>query len=155
MQFSDNDSNAIFDWPVRVYYEDTDAVGVVFYANYLRFMERARTEWLRALGFEQDVLRERESILFAVRRVALDYLAPARFNELLTVRSMLAHQGGASLTFDQHILRVDDAVCCCQGQVKVVCLDAASMRPRRLPDFLVSAIPSGPARGEHAPMESC
>jgi acyl-CoA thioester hydrolase len=72
-----------FSIPVRVYYEDTDAGGVVYYANYLRFLERARTEWLRALGFEQDDLRVRLGILFAVRRVSADYLRPARFNDRL------------------------------------------------------------------------
>ncbi len=153
MPFSKQSSNVIFDWPVRVYYEDTDAAGVVFYANYLRFMERGRTEWLRALGFEQDVLRERDGIVFAVRTVALEYLAPARFNALLTVRSAVSHQGGASLTFEQRILRVGDDVCCCQGQVKVACLDAATMRPRRMPEFLASAILSGLAPRAHAPME--
>ena len=71
-------AGAIFTWPVRVYYEDTDAGGVVFYANYLRFMERARTEWLRSLGFEQNVLRERDGVLFAVRRAEVDYVRPAR-----------------------------------------------------------------------------
>ncbi|MEJ1469461.1 MAG: YbgC/FadM family acyl-CoA thioesterase, partial [Candidatus Sedimenticola sp. (ex Thyasira tokunagai)] len=74
-----------FIWPVRVYYEDTDSGGVVYYANYLKFMERARTEWLRQLGFEQDELLEKEGILFAVRRVAVDYLRPARFNDELLV----------------------------------------------------------------------
>ncbi|MBN8772080.1 MAG: YbgC/FadM family acyl-CoA thioesterase, partial [Thiobacillus sp.] len=72
-----------FVWPVRVYWEDTDAGGVVYYANYLKFMERARSEWLRAFGFEQDVLRDEPGIVFVVRRVEIDYLSPARFNEQL------------------------------------------------------------------------
>jgi conserved hypothetical protein TIGR00051 len=97
-----------FDWPVRVYYEDTDAARVVFYANYLRFMERGRTEWLRALGFEQDRLRVEQGVIFAVTAVELKYLTPARFNDLLTVRSSLSHKGGASLAFEQDILRVAD-----------------------------------------------
>lgn len=129
-----------FDWPVRVYYEDTDAAGIVFYANYLRFMERGRTEWLRALGFEQDQLRAEQGIVFAVTAVDLKYLTPARFNDLLTVRSSLSHKGGASLAFEQDILRVADQAVCCRGSVKVVCLDAATMRPRRLPDRLTAAI---------------
>ena len=70
-----------FVWPVRVYWEDTDAGGVVYYANYLKFMERARSEWLRVLGFEQDVLRDDAGVVFVVRRVEIDYLSPARFND--------------------------------------------------------------------------
>ena len=149
----DPSTTAVFDWPVRVYYEDTDAAGVVFYANYLRFMERARTEWLRVLGFEQDALREHHGILFAVRDLTLDYLSPARFNDLLTVTSALAHRGGASLEFAQSVLRTADRTCCCRGRVKVVCLDAATLRPRRMPEFLVSGILSGLARQAHAPTE--
>ena len=142
--FSD-DSRTTFDWPVRVYYEDTDAGGVVFYANYLRFMERGRTEWLRALGCEQDDLRQREGILFTVRRVEIDYLAPALFNDLLTVRSAIVHLGGASLDFAQTVLRESDGMVCCQGRVKVACVDAATFRPRRLPASLLSGIPSEPS----------
>lgn len=142
-----------FDWPVRVYYEDTDAGGVVYYANYLRFMERGRTEWLRALGFEQDALRERDGIIFAVRSVTLSYLAPARFNDLLTVRSTVSHLGGASLEFEQRVVRDADGTSCCQGVVKVVCLDAATMRPRRMPEHLVSGIVSGLTRLGDAPKE--
>jgi biopolymer transport protein TolR len=103
-----------FTWPVRIYYEDTDAGGVVFYANYLKFMERARTEWLRAIGHEQDRLARARGILFAVRRVAIDYLAPARFNDCLSVTSRLVRAGGASLEFDQQVMR-DRRPCCCRG----------------------------------------
>jgi hypothetical protein len=81
MSTHDQSAPVYFDWPVRVYYEDTDAAGVVFYANYLRFMERGRTEWLRALGFEQDQLRAEQGVVFAVTAVDLKYLTPARFNE--------------------------------------------------------------------------
>lgn len=131
-----------FDWPVRVYYEDTDAGGVVFYANYLKFMERARTEWLRAIGYEQDVLRERHGVIFAVRRVALDYLAPALFNDMLRVSSSLAHAGGASLEFDQAVWRDADDTCCCRGSVKVACLAAGTLRPTRMPAELLSELSS-------------
>ncbi|MBK1693153.1 tol-pal system-associated acyl-CoA thioesterase [Chromatium weissei] len=132
------DSNATFDWPVRVYYEDTDAAGVVFYANYLRFMERGRTEWLRSLGYAQDVLREVENMLFTARRINLDYLSPARFDDLLTVRTQLTHLGGASLTFTQDVRRVADGVLCCRGVVNIACVDAISLRPRRLPSTLAA-----------------
>jgi acyl-CoA thioester hydrolase len=137
-----------FSWPVRVYYEDTDAGGVVFYANYLKFLERGRTEWLRAIGYEQDVLRERSAILFAVRRVTIDYLVPARFNDCLTVASRLVRAGGASLEFDQRVMRDADDTCCCRGAVKVACIDAGTLRPTRLPaDLLSELLPfvSGPA----------
>lgn len=129
-----------FDWPVRIYYEDTDAAGIVFYANYLRYMERGRTEWLRTLGLEQDQLRAEQGVVFAVTTVNLNYLTPARFNDLLTVRSSLTQLGGASLEFEQHILRVSDQAVCCRGMVKVACLDAMTLRPRRLPLILAATI---------------
>ena len=90
-----------FVWPVRVYYEDTDSGGVVYYANYLKFMERARTEWLRHRGFEQDALLRDHRLLFAVRSLTVDYHRPARFNDQLEVVSEIAATGGASLTFVQ------------------------------------------------------
>ncbi len=95
-----------FLWPVRVYYEDTDSGDVVYYANYLKFMERARTEWLRHLGFEQDELIQKEAVIFAVRSVQVDYLLPARFNDELSVSAKLTEQGRASLTIEQSIIRV-------------------------------------------------
>jgi acyl-CoA thioester hydrolase len=129
-----------FTWPVRVYYEDTDAGGVVFYANYLKFMERARTEMLRALGCEQDQLRARDGVILVVRRVGIDYLAPARFNDLLTVDSRLEGAGGASLTFAQEIRRDSDGALICRGAVKVACVDAGTMRPSPIPAALSSRI---------------
>lgn len=135
-----DDPRAGFVWPLRVYYEDTDAGGVVFYANYLKFMERARTEWLSALGFEQDELREHEGVLFVVRRVTLDYRASARFNERLLVRTSLPVVGGASMEFAQSIEREQDATCCCEGRVSIACIDAGSSRPRRMPRALLAAL---------------
>jgi acyl-CoA thioester hydrolase len=130
----------IFSWRVRVYYEDTDAGGVVFYANYLKFMERARTEWLRSIGFEQDALREWPGVLFAVRRANLDYLRPARFNDLLIVTTALVRCGGASLDFRQEILREADTTLCCRGEMRVACVDAGTLRPSRIPDNLLAEI---------------
>jgi acyl-CoA thioester hydrolase len=130
----------MFTWPVRIYYEDSDAGGIVFYANYLKFMERARTEWLRSLGFEQDVLSEREGILFAVRRVELDYLRPARFNDLLMVTVDLAGRGGASLDFEQEVRRDADGALCCRGRVQVACLSSRTLRPNRIPQTLLAEI---------------
>jgi len=93
-----------FYWPVRVYYEDTDNGGVVYYANYLKFMERARTEWLRSLGLEQDRLINEQGIIFAVRSVQVDYLKPALFNQLLSVSAEIIATGKASLTFKQEVV---------------------------------------------------
>lgn len=134
-----------FCWPVRVYYEDTDSGGVVYYANYLRFMERARSEWLRSLGVEQDLLIEQEGVLFAVRHVDLDYLKPARFNDQLEVTSRVIEFGRASLSFEQTISRMDAEtnIELCRGQVKIACLGAESFRPRPLPEFLRTILKNG------------
>jgi len=122
-----------FIWPVRIYYEDTDAGGVVYYANYLRFMERARTEWLRSMGFEQDDLR-RQGYLFAVKRVQIDYLFPARFNQLLDIHSNLTRLGRASLTFLQEVFRGDRRLA--SATVDLVCVDADRFRPTAFPPVL-------------------
>jgi acyl-CoA thioester hydrolase len=129
-----------FVWPVRVYYEDTDAGGVVFYANYLRFMERARTEWLRHLGYEQDVLAQDEGVLFVVRRAAVDYRYPARFNDLLEVTVEVVERGGASLGFRQEVRRQSDGQLCCSGLVEAACVRAATLRPSRIPPRLLAEI---------------
>ena len=129
-------------WPVRVYYEDTDAGGVVYYANYLKFMERARTEWLRSLGFEQDRLREEEGVLFAVSHVRVDFRRPARFNDLLAVSVRLAERRKASLTFHQEVRGVGPAgEPYCSGEVQVVCVDAERFRPRPIPKPLLAELP--------------
>jgi acyl-CoA thioester hydrolase len=127
-----------FIWPVRVYYEDTDAGGVVFYANYLKFFERARTEMLRAMGYEQDELTTVEGIIFVVRSVQVDYLSPARFNEQLQVSAKVSMAKKASLTFEQVITRGDDVLC--KGIIRIACLDAQTMRPKAIPETLFRAI---------------
>ena len=132
-------SNGEFVWPVRVYYEDTDAGGVVYYANYLKYLERARTEWLRHLGYEQDSLLENDRIVFPVRRVEIDYLKPARFNEELKVRARVRRNGPARLEFEQHIEDRNGAVLC-RALVTVVCVDADDFRPRRIPDAISASI---------------
>jgi acyl-CoA thioester hydrolase len=131
---------AAFRWPVRVYFEDTDAGGVVYHATYLNFLERARTEWLRALGFEQDRLREEQGVLFVVRRMGIEYRSSARFNDQLTVTSSLSGHGRASLDFEQMVLREADGSRCCQANVNVACVDAARMRPTRIPEVILGAI---------------
>jgi acyl-CoA thioester hydrolase len=127
-----------FRWPVRVYYEDTDHGGVVYYANYLKFMERARTEWLRSLGFEQDRLID-GGFIFAVRSARLEFIRPARFNDSLEVTASVAERSRVSLTFWQRILRGDELLC--EGHIKVVCLDPEKFRPKALPADLFREIP--------------
>lgn len=130
-----------FQWPVRVYYEDTDAGGVVYHAGYLRFFERARTERLRVLGFEQDELRAREGIVFAVKSMNLDFIKPARFNDLLWVNARLAEVKRASLVFEQEIRRQDGASeLLCKADVRVACLDANSFKATAIPDYLLQRI---------------
>jgi acyl-CoA thioester hydrolase len=133
--------SAIFSTPIRVYYEDTDAARVVYYANYLKFMERARTEWLRSLGYEQGELLSRENIIFVVRSVKLDYLKPAHLNDLLHATVQVLKSGHASMTFAQQIRR--DDVVLCDGEVKAVCLDATALATRRLPEPLRTAMIQG------------
>jgi len=127
-----------FVWPVRVYYEDTDAGGVVYYANYLRFLERARTEWLRSLGFVQDALMRDPGVVFAVRRVEVDYLQPARLDDALAVHARIAERRRASLVFEQEIRRGPEVLC--RGVVKVACLGASSLRPTPIPPAIVEVI---------------
>ncbi|ADJ27108.1 tol-pal system-associated acyl-CoA thioesterase [Nitrosococcus watsonii] len=128
-----------FVWPVRVYYEDTDSGGVVYYANYLKFMERARTEWLRSLGFEQDVLLNQQGVLFVVRSLRLDYLRPGRFNDWLQVHSHLLKRGRASLTFSQTVRRGEETLLC-QAEVKVACLNAQTFHPCPIPKWILTEI---------------
>jgi acyl-CoA thioester hydrolase len=135
---------ALFQWDVRVYYEDTDSGGVVYYANYLRFMERARTEWMRSLGFEQDRLLAEHGILFAVRSASLDFLRPARFNDRLNVTVEMRHRGRASLTLEQSVLRHGDSTGpLCTGTVKIACIEAATFRPQPIPDPILKEIVNG------------
>ena len=127
-----------FSWPVRVYWEDTDAGGVVYYANYLKFMERARSEWLRALGFEQDALRDAHGAVFVVRRVEVDYLSPARFNDALDVSVSLKRIGGASLVVEQTVARGVTSLIA--ARVTLACVDAALFKPVKIPAFILSAL---------------
>jgi acyl-CoA thioester hydrolase len=127
-----------FSVPVRVYYEDTDAGGVVYYANYLKFMERARTEWLRALGFEQTELAARDGVLFAVRSAQVDFVRPARFNDRLETTVVLSRCGSASLIFTQEVRREGELLC--QGEIKIACLDAATFKPKPIPTVLAARV---------------
>jgi len=111
---------------------------VVYYANYLKFYERARTEMLRAMGFEQDELISSESVIFAVRSVKVDYLKPARFNELLDISACLSLVNAASLTFEQSVTRNDELLS--TATIRIACLDSNTLRPRHIPDDLKQAI---------------
>ncbi len=115
-------------WPVRVYYEDTDLAGIVYYANYLRFIERARTEWTRALGVDQTRLKEDEGAVFAVRRVEADYLRPALFQDELTVVTRLLHLGGASIRLEQQVRRGEETLF--SALVTLVCMNGSAQASR-------------------------
>jgi acyl-CoA thioester hydrolase len=130
-----------FTWAVRVYYEDTDAGGIVFYANYLKFFERARTEWLRAKGVGQHELLEREGAAFVVKSVNLDYHAPARLDDELTLTLRVEKLGRASVQFAQQAWRGEQLLV--EASVKVGCVDAAAMRPRSLPDATAAKMRAG------------
>ena len=132
-----------FVWPVRVYYEDTDSGGVVYYANYLKFLERARTEWLRSLGIEQDILLREQQLVFVVRSINLRYRAPARFNDLLQVHSRVEQRRRVSVVFNQHVvLSARETEPLCIGAVEIACVDATSFKPRPLPAELMAEIES-------------
>jgi acyl-CoA thioester hydrolase len=122
---------APFTWQVRVYYEDTDAGGIVYYANYLKFFERARTEWLRAAGVDQQALIAREGAAFVVRQASIDYHAPARLDDSITLTLAIEKLGRASVQFIQQAWRGD--LMLASARVKVGCVDLAAVRPRSLP----------------------
>jgi len=126
-----------FEWPVRVYYEDTDAQGVVYYANYFRFMERARTEWLRSLGVDMVALMAQERRIFVVAEVQARFLAPARLSDQLTVTARLVNLTRVSFEIEQKIYRDSlDGELLINGTVKAAYLDADTMRPKRIPPSL-------------------
>ena len=124
-----------FVWPVRVYYEDTDAGGVVYYANYLKFLERARTEWLRSFGFEQDQLRSEHNVVFAVRSVDIQYKKPARFNEQLNVSVDDAELRPASIATQQSVSRKvgNQTELIVTAAVNIVCLHGDQFSPHKIP----------------------
>ncbi len=132
-----------FSWPVRVYWEDTDAGGIVFYANYLKFFERARTEWLRSLGLQQHALREATGGMFVVIETQLRYHRPARLDDSLQVTARLAELGRASMTLHQEAwLSVDHepATLLCEGSIRIGWVDAVAMRPGRIPSSILEAL---------------
>ena len=136
----------VFHWPLRIYWEDTDAGGIVFYANYLKFFERARTEWLRAAGVGQQQLRELTGGMFVVSDAQLRYHRPARLDDELIVTAQLQESGRASLTIGQQALlkpeQMTDSrpVLLCEGTIRIGWVDAATMRPARMPGFLLEQL---------------
>lgn len=125
-----------FIWPVRVYYEDTDAGGVVFHANYVNFLERARTEFLRDKGVVQGDLKAHQQAMFVVRSISIDYLKSAKLDDLLEVSSEISQLKKASLLFEQTINR--DGIVLCKALVSVVCVDSETLRPKLIPDDLIA-----------------
>ena len=119
--------------PIRVYYEDTDSGGVVYHSKYLNYCERARTEALRTLGFEQDELIEQDDTIFAVRSIQIEYIKPARFNDEIVVTSYITETKKASMSFNQHITRKDDDRLLCNLTARVACLSASLLKPRAIP----------------------
>ena len=131
---------SVFSWPVRVYWEDTDGGRIVYYANYLRFLERSRTEWLRSLGFSQQELAREPGVLFAVVSIAVDYRRPARLDDELKVTCEPSADGMVAIRFAQSILRGNEDKPLVTAQVRVACVDATTMRPRKLPDSLLNVL---------------
>lgn len=128
-----------FVWPVRVYYEDTDSTGLVYHASYLRFLERARTEWLRSHGFELGEVAERHGVLFTVSRLAIDYVKPATFNDELEVSVEVERIGAASLHLAQAIRRAGGELLC-RATVRIACVDDDAMRPSAIPKTMISEL---------------
>ena len=126
----------VFTWTIRVYYEDTDAGGIVFYANYLKYFERARTEWLRALAINQQELIEQHGAMFVVKNVSIDYHAPAKLDDVITLSLSIEKLGRASVQFTQQACRGDTALA--SARVKVGCVDRAALKPRPLPDAVAA-----------------
>lgn len=135
-----------FSWPIRVYYEDTDSGGVVYYANYLKFMERARTELLRSAGYEQDQLQQEQGIIFAVHSANIQYKKPARFNDELNVLTSITYLGKASIHFKQSIyLEVShhmnaSAGLLSEAEIKIACLNAEQFTPQSIPASIIEKI---------------
>jgi acyl-CoA thioester hydrolase len=128
----------MFAWPVRVYWEDTDAGGIVFYANYLKFFERARTEWLRSLGVSQSSVKQQTGGIFVVSETSVRYLAPARLDDELLVTAQLQATGRAALIIRQQASRGDTLLC--EGTIRIGWVDAATLRPARIPPTILEVL---------------
>jgi acyl-CoA thioester hydrolase len=131
---------APFSWDVRVYYEDTDIAGVVYYANYLRYFERARTEWLRHMGVSQQKLLADEGLKFLVRRATLDFISAARMDDLLQISVKLLKFAGASIHLEQEAVNAGRRICA--GTVQIVCVRDADFQPVAIPEFIKTRMES-------------
>ena len=131
----------VFSWPVRIYWEDTDGGGIVYYANYLRYMERARTEWVRSLGISQAALALDPGVLFTVVEAQVKYLAPAKLEDALAVSCEPTLTGRVSMAFRQRVYRDSlEGELLAEGTIRVACVATGSLRPRRIPDAMRTAI---------------
>lgn len=136
------------DWhtlDVRVYFEDTDAQGVVYFANFLKFMERGRTEWLRELGVEQDWLLDKHGVCFALTRTEAKFLLPARFNDLVQIRTRVGEYGRVRIGLEQTVSRAGELLC--SAQCTAACIDAESFRPRRIPEQVAARLTAAAGLG--------
>ena len=135
-----------FQWPLRVYWEDTDAGGIVFYANYLKFFERSRTEWLRSLGIEQHTLREQTGGMFIVSETSVRYLQPSRLDDELIVTAMLQERGRASLIISQQVFLKNKPAAespttlLCEAKIRIGWVDAGSLKPSRIPTHILVSL---------------
>jgi acyl-CoA thioester hydrolase len=134
-------ARAAFSFPVRVYYEDTDAAGVVYYANYLKFMERARTEWLEALGYPLAAFEREHGVAFVVRRVGIEFLLPARLNDRLDVTVEALARGASRIELEQKVLRERSELAI--ARITLACLDTSRWRPTRMPAPLAATLDAG------------
>ena len=129
-----------YSYKTRVYYEDTDAAGIVYYANYLKFLERARTEWLRSLGYNQSHIAEKNGIAFAVKSIEADYLLPAKLDDELTIETNIIKTTGVRIVFNQNIMC--NTRCLFKSEIAIVCINLAKMRPAPIPDNLLKLLES-------------
>lgn len=134
-----------FHWPIRVYYEDTDTGGVVFYANYLKFFERARTEWLREAGIGQQALAVAEKLMFVVKSTAIDYHSPAKLDDSLSISVQIEKLGRASINFVQQAMRMADdgtSELLCSCRIRIGCVGTETLRPEAIPATVLASIRS-------------
>ena len=127
-----------FRWPLRVYIEDTDAGGIVFYVNYLKYMERARTEFMRTHGYGKAAIGMESGLMFVVRRIEVDYRRPAKLDDELIATARIIEQRAAQLTFEQRILRGDEILC--SGRINLACVEQQTLKPQRIPAAVLTAL---------------